>query len=104
MDIVLVNPPLTRIAPPVGLALIKASVEASGFSCKILDWNLSLWDKLNSENEITQNEWDKKIVDLYHSKDVHLLWGKRGKKTLSRLDTRDKKNKSDLGWFFNKFS
>jgi len=48
-DLVLVNVPFLKLIPQTGPALIKASVERAGFSCKVVDWNFELYKDLNME-------------------------------------------------------
>ena len=76
MDLVIINPPLTRLIPPIGPALIKSFVVSKGFSCKLLDWNFELWKIMSSESEekMDNKYWDSVLVNLYDREDFHELW------------------------------
>jgi radical SAM superfamily enzyme YgiQ (UPF0313 family) len=44
--------PIARTCPQTGPALIKSYLESKGYSCKVLDWNIDLF------NSIDINDWD----------------------------------------------
>lgn len=50
-DIVIGIVPIVRRVPQPGPALLKASVERAGFKCKVIDWNIDLWDT-NKETDV----------------------------------------------------
>lgn len=76
MDLIIVNPPMNRLVPPIGPALIKSFVESKGFSCKVLDWNFELWKIMSSESEekMDNKYWDSVFVNLYQREECHAFW------------------------------
>jgi len=47
IDLLIINVPFLKLIPQTGPALIKASVERAGFSCKVIDWNYELYKELS---------------------------------------------------------
>jgi len=82
MDMVIINPPLNRLVPPIGPALIKSFVKSKGFSCKLLDWNFDLWKIMSSESEekMDNKYWDSFFVNLYQREECYDLWENKVKK------------------------
>ena len=45
LDILLCNIPLMSVAyAPAGTSLLKACVQKKGFTCKVIDYNIKLWN------------------------------------------------------------
>jgi len=56
-DIVIASiPKLSLTAPSNGLAYIKSVVNKKGFNCKLVDWNLDLYQKIDQNRY--KNLWD----------------------------------------------
>jgi radical SAM superfamily enzyme YgiQ (UPF0313 family) len=62
-DIVIVTVPFVRRIPQTGPALLKASVEKAGFSCKVLDWNFDIWNNIQNIKTTTIKLNDKNIAE-----------------------------------------
>ena len=88
-DIVIANVPFVRRIPQTGPALLKASLIKAGFSCKVVDWNFSIWNgiknistliKLNDENIAEYTISDMKSFCLNNIEKISNPWIKSIKK------------------------
>ena len=57
LDILLCNIPLMSVAyAPAGTSLLKACVQKKGFTCKVIDYNIKLWNAQTDESVIAELE------------------------------------------------
>lgn len=57
LDLVLCNIPFMSVAyAPAGTSLLKACVQEAGFTCKVKDYNIKLWDAQDNQEMITKLE------------------------------------------------
>jgi len=59
-DLVLLDIPFSRLVPSTAPALLKSSVENSGFKCKVIDLNYELFKEL----DINENDFDSFTFDI----------------------------------------
>jgi radical SAM superfamily enzyme YgiQ (UPF0313 family) len=64
-DIIIGVCPVARTCPQTGPSLIKSFIESNGYTCKVCDWNIELYDKIkNTEWEMLNNDpKNKELVD-----------------------------------------
>jgi hypothetical protein len=93
MDIVLVTVPrLTIDAPPMGIASIKSSVEAAGFTAKTYDLNIDLYRKVSFKDWLELDSYfqtdlryvSKSLTNIEKSIDFISIVNKRQKDLLCR--------------------
>ena len=57
LDLLLLNVPLMSVAyAPAGTSLLKSCVKKKGFSCKVIDYNIKLWQAQSDEKVIAELE------------------------------------------------